>query len=78
MLWDKPSMENGREKEFGSLGTGATRVLTKKQILWNAVMKADAAAETAAATSAPTPAAVPRAATRAAATAPARGSAAAP
>ena len=25
MLWDKPSMENGREKEFGALGPDATR-----------------------------------------------------
>jgi len=28
MVWDKPSMENGREKEFGALGPDATRVLT--------------------------------------------------
>ena len=48
MVTDKPCTENGRQKEYGSLGPGAKRALTEDEIHWNAQMiEAESAAATA-------------------------------
>ena len=38
MVWDMPSMQDGREAEFGSLAPTARRHLTNEEIRWNAEM----------------------------------------